>query len=491
MGETVKFGTSGLRGLAEALLAGPAERYCMAFCRSLLEAGGLAPGAPVLVGSDNRASSPALRQQVIQSIQHCGLTALDCGAVPTPALAHAAQKRAAAAIMVTGSHIPADRNGLKFYSRGGEISKADETEISRRAALHDEVPAADPPALKTNQGNPNLRDEVLAEWHQRFDGLVAGNAFSGMRIGVLIGSSVATDAMAKLAERHGADVRRFGANDAFEPLDTEAVEPAVLDLCIGQIKDHSLDCVISADPDGDRPLVIGDDGRIVRGDLLGRITADWLGADHLSTTVNANSAIVPSAGMAVSRSRIGSPYVIEAMMRAIDEGYKLPVGFEPNGGFLLGADCTVNGRPLAALMTRDSFLPILSALDAAARHGGKISKAAASYGFNAAASGRLKNVSPARSAALIEGLRDDSVQRAAFFDRFGDISAIDWTDGMRVSLEASSGSRRVGIIMHLRPSGNAPELRCYVEEHSQAAANRLLRACLDAISQKLLKTKEK
>lgn len=49
------------------------------------------------------------------------------GAVPTPVLALAA--RNAAAIMITGSHIPADRNGLKFYTRSGEITKADEAKI--------------------------------------------------------------------------------------------------------------------------------------------------------------------------------------------------------------------------------------------------------------------------------------------------------------------------------------------------------------------------
>ena len=42
------------------------------------------------------------------------------------------------AIMVTGSHIPFDRNGLKFYRAEGEISKADEQRILacdvRRAA---------------------------------------------------------------------------------------------------------------------------------------------------------------------------------------------------------------------------------------------------------------------------------------------------------------------------------------------------------------------
>jgi phosphomannomutase len=51
----------------------------------------------------------------------------------------------AAAVMITGSHIPVDRNGLKFYLRDGEISKADEAAIL--AAL-----GSAPAAIGTDQG---------------------------------------------------------------------------------------------------------------------------------------------------------------------------------------------------------------------------------------------------------------------------------------------------------------------------------------------------
>ncbi len=52
-----------------------------------------------------------------------------CGRVPTPALALAGLARVVPSIMVTGSHIPFDRNGIKFYTPRGEISKQDEQPI--------------------------------------------------------------------------------------------------------------------------------------------------------------------------------------------------------------------------------------------------------------------------------------------------------------------------------------------------------------------------
>ncbi len=67
------------------------------------------------------------------ALKHAGLVPVDCGFIPTPALALYAMSRKRASLMVTGSHIPADRNGIKFYRPDGEIDKNDELHITRIA----------------------------------------------------------------------------------------------------------------------------------------------------------------------------------------------------------------------------------------------------------------------------------------------------------------------------------------------------------------------
>jgi phosphomannomutase len=52
---------------------------------------------------------------------------------------------------------------------------------------------------------------------------------------------------------------------------------------------------------------------------------------------------------------------------------------------------------------------------------------------------------------------------------------IDQTDGLRITLEN-------GEIVHLRPSGNAPELRCYTEADSPQRAEERVRVCLCAVA---------
>ncbi|MFA0698602.1 phosphomannomutase, partial [Vibrio sp. 10N.222.49.C9] len=75
---------------------------------------------------DNRPSSYAMAQACFEAAKQAGLQVIYYGVVPTPALAYVAMQHSMPCIMVTGSHIPFDRNGLKFYRPDGEISKADE-----------------------------------------------------------------------------------------------------------------------------------------------------------------------------------------------------------------------------------------------------------------------------------------------------------------------------------------------------------------------------
>ena len=129
MSNSLKFGTSGLRGLATDLIGAESRRYAAAFLRYLRTRGDV---GEILVGRDLRQSSPEIARSVIAGLD---APVVDCGELPTPALALEAMRRKSPAIMITGSHIPADRNGLKFYLADGEIEKADEAGILAARSL--------------------------------------------------------------------------------------------------------------------------------------------------------------------------------------------------------------------------------------------------------------------------------------------------------------------------------------------------------------------
>src|SRR5690606_31755860 len=125
--------------------------------------------------------------------------------------------------------------------------------------------------------------------------------------------------------------------------------------------------IVSTDGDADRPLLIDGQGEFVRGDVIGLIAARFLGADTVVTPVTSNSGIEAlGAFRRVERTKVGSPFVIAGMEQAARAG-GVVVGFEANGGTLLGSDVTLNGRTLTRLPTRDAILPLLAVLASAAR----------------------------------------------------------------------------------------------------------------------------
>ena len=95
-----KFGTSGLRGLVTELTTELVQDYTRAFLASCQT------GGAVHVGQDLRPSSPEIARGVLNAVENAGLLAIDCGVLPTPALANSAMAQGHGAIMITGSHIP-------------------------------------------------------------------------------------------------------------------------------------------------------------------------------------------------------------------------------------------------------------------------------------------------------------------------------------------------------------------------------------------------
>ncbi|PZX13479.1 phosphomannomutase [Palleronia aestuarii] len=460
--ERPKFGTSGLRGLVTQLTDELVAAHVRAF------AGACATGGRLFVGRDLRASSPHIAAVVAAAGRTAGLTVTDLGALPTPALALAAAKGEGGAVMVTGSHIPDDRNGLKFYTLLGEITKADEAAIAAAVAAAAPAPPADP-----NEDTKGVPGDGAAPYRDRYVTAFGTQALAGMTIGLYEHSTVARDLLAEILEGLGAGVVRLGRSETFLPVDTEAVSAEMREELRAWAAAHDLDAIVSADGDGDRPLLADADGEVVPGDVLGLLAARAIGAEVVVTPVSSSTAIEASGAFGqVVRTRIGSPHVIEGIVAAGPEARV--AGFEANGGFLLGFSADLPGGPLTPLLTRDAALPLLAAL-VAAREAGVAATVAALPARHRAAD-RLTGIDMGAAAALLARLDEDGVAREEFLGTA--VTEIDRTDGLRMTLGD-------GRIVHLRPSGNAPELRCYGEAESMAAAEALVEGTLARVSDRL------
>jgi phosphomannomutase len=447
-----KFGTSGLRGLVTELKPDLIADYVRAFLASVETGRGLC------VGRDLRDSSPRLLNDVIAAARAAGCPVTDCGALPTPALALAAHEAGCGAIMVTGSHIPADRNGLKFYSRDGEITKAEETAISAR--LETAFPRAGAPGPLTHDRG------AARHFADRYLHAFGPQALAARRIGLYAHSAVGRDLLSALLSELGAEVIELGRSDAFVPVDTEAVDPDTRAHIRDWVRTHNLDALMSTDGDSDRPLLADETGQIVPGDIMGQITAQTLGAEHVVTPISSNSGVLQKGFKRVIRTRIGSPFVIDAMQKTTGK----VVGYEANGGFLLGFAARGPAGSLSPLLTRDCILPLVVTLHAA--NGRPLSARVAQEPPVVTLSDRLQEVPQETSQALIARLSDDAQARQDFLAPLDKTAtALDLTDGLRMTLED-------GSVLHIRPSGNAPELRLYVEAREARAAQSLMQRAL-------------
>ncbi len=467
----VRFGTSGVRGLVAELTRDVCQGYVRAFARHLVPS-----GVAVLLGMDLRPSSPAIARFCFEALRAEDRVVVFAGVLPTPALAYFAQERGMAAVMVTGSHIPFDRNGIKFYTPAGEITKSEEALISAHVGDAGPTPAA---AL------PSPQSEALEVYRQRAVAAFGRGGLRGWRVGVYEHSSAARDVLGQILRDLGAEVVSFGRTDAFVALDTEALSPEDHALARQAVADGGLHALITTDGDGDRPMLADETGVWWRGDVLGLAAASALGVACLAVPVSCTTAIERSGLFArVERTRIGSPYVVAAMAELLASCPGPVAGFEANGGFLLASDVELEGQLVRRLPTRDAALPLLAVLHQAARSGMRLSALREALPQRPTASQRLTDVPLAPSQRLLGLLDEDAtVRREILAAAGGAPTHLDRTDGLRWTFAS-------GEVIHLRPSGNAPELRCYSEAADPARAEFLVAKTLAAVGRWLAQARQ-
>ncbi|MEJ5367895.1 MAG: phosphomannomutase [Bryobacteraceae bacterium] len=507
----LRFGTSGRRGRVvdltqlEIFINVRAE---LEFLKTLpKDKGGIESGEDVFIASDLRPSSVRfveeqggrgeIVQAVCEAVRASGFTPVFEGFIPTPALAYYGFGRRRASIMVTGSHIPFDRNGYKLNTSTGELLKEHEAPVQEQVARvraemyatpFERSPFNERGMLK--EGSlplPEASHEAREAYRRRYLDFFRGQPLRGQRVIVYQHSAVGRDLLAEVLEALGAEVIRAGRSETFVPIDTENISDGLLARLEELARETEsqggpVAAVVSTDGDSDRPLFVsvrGGRARFHPGDLLGLLVAMELEADAVVVPVSANDAIdrSPLAAVLEPKTRIGSPFVIAGMQRAAAKGRKRVVGWEANGGFLTGSPIERDGALLDALPSRDSFLPILTVLTAAARRGVTPAELFDRLPRRFGRSALLREFPREKAARILERLTPQASDGSDlpgvvallgdYFrpaDGFGAIERLDATDGLRIWFSN-------GDIAHLRPSGNADEFRIYAVADTQERAD--------------------
>ena len=210
----------------------------------------------VVVGRDGRISSPALAEALSKGIIATGLNVLDIGMVPTPVLYFVARHtEGRCGVMITGSHNPADYNGLKMVINGETL--AGEKIQQLKNCIANQAYATDKPG--SIEQNSQFSNEYL--------GVISEDIHIGRPMTVVLdcGNGVAGELGPKLLKTLGCEVTELfcDIDGTFPNHHPDPSNPKNLAELIVTVNHYKADIGIAFDGDGDRLGVVDSNGKII------------------------------------------------------------------------------------------------------------------------------------------------------------------------------------------------------------------------------------
>lgn len=257
----------------------------------------------IAIGMDCRLTSPAFLDALEESITSLGCDVLHCGTASTPAMllsTQMAEIKADGAIMVTGSHMSFNRNGLKFFRDGLDISRDDMTEIINLAATTKPTSDSTGNVHITNLialYSRKLRDKILTELSDAED---PKQPLRGLNIVVDAGNGAADFFATRVLKPLGADITgsqflnpdgRF-PNHIPNPEDYEATRSIAT-----AVQYSAADLGILFDSDVDRVAIVDGNGRLINRNALVAMASALVVEEHPGTTIVTDS--ITTNGVAV------------------------------------------------------------------------------------------------------------------------------------------------------------------------------------------------
>jgi phosphomannomutase len=281
-GEPVNLTTDKTQTIAKAFAAWLADKK-----------GQTAERLQVAVGRDSRLSGKALQAAVATGLSEAGITVIDVGLASTPAMFMSTVLPGHAydgSIMLTASHLPFNRNGLKFFTAEGGLEKKDITEILDLAANDRFEPAATPGVVTAVDFIPVYARYLVTKIREGANDPVNDDQpLKGLRILVDAGNGAGGFFAAQVLEPLGADTTgsQFLEPDGSFPNHIPNPEDAKAMASIqAAVLANQADLGIIFDTDVDRAGAVDRNGKeINRNRIIALMAAIVLGEHPCSTIV--------------------------------------------------------------------------------------------------------------------------------------------------------------------------------------------------------------
>lgn len=247
------------------------------------------------IGHDSRLSADSLKQAAVNGFAARGCQVYDCGLTPTPSMFMSTILDGFTydgAVMLTASHLPFNRNGMKFFTNEGGLEKSDIRQILERAA---EISGTIP----TVEGAAAVKSELLAAYIKHLQEIIKKEVnaaeydqpLKGLHI-VVDGSNGVGGYFPALLEPLGASTTGsifLNPDGTFPNHVPNPEDKAAMEAIKGAVLGAKADLGVIFDTDGDRAAVVFANGEEINKNVLIALMAAILAEKHPHTTVVTDS----------------------------------------------------------------------------------------------------------------------------------------------------------------------------------------------------------
>lgn len=310
------FGTDGVRGTVgtDPMTADFAMRLASAAAQVLVPAGGT-----VVIGKDTRLSGYMFESALEAGFVAAGADVLLIGPLPTPGIARLTQEfDADLGVVISASHNAYSDNGIKFFDRSG--SKLTD-EVERKIEQHLENPAI------TLESQSLGKAKRIDSARIRYQDFCAASLADGVDLtGLKIVFDGANGAGYKVGPRMlgdlGAEVIPIGCSPNGKNINDRcgSTQPGLLRLTVPAL---NADVGVALDGDGDRLVMVDENGELIDGDQLLYVLAisrhekgelDGPVVGTVMSNLGLENAL-KSQGIEFLRAQVGDRYVLETLNR--------------------------------------------------------------------------------------------------------------------------------------------------------------------------------
>ncbi len=297
----------------------------------------------ISVGHDSRISAPYLKEAITSSLQNCGCHVYDCGLSSTPSMFMSTvfeDFKCDGAIMITASHLPYNRNGMKFFNQEGGLNKSDITALITESYKEDEffsdgkIEKRDLISVYCNFLVDLIKREVNSEDYD--------HPLKGMRIIVDAGNGAGGFYANKVLKVLGASIEGSQFLDPDGNFPNHIPNPEnkeAMASITSAVKKYHADLGIIFDTDVDRSSAVDRYGNEISRNAIVALASALVCEDHPHTTIVTDSVtsdelsefIENELGGIHHRFQRGYKNVINEAIRLNEEGIDCQLAIETSG----------------------------------------------------------------------------------------------------------------------------------------------------------------